>query len=121
MSQKISRRSFNKMSMACFGALGLGAFPAMAANIKVAGIYTQPIQQKWDARLHQGILAAKAAGGIDYVFSEKVANTDYIRVLREYCEGGANLIVGEAFGGEAGAGGDHGTHARSVAHRARLV
>ena len=98
MSQKISRRSFNKMSMACFGALGLGVFPAMAANIKVAGIYTQPIQQKWDARLHQGILAAKAAGGVDYVFSEKVANTDYIRVLREYCEGGANLIVGEAFG-----------------------
>ena len=98
MSQKISRRSFNKISAACVGALGFGVFPAFAANIKVAGIYTQPIQQKWDARLHQGLLAAKAAGGVDYVFSEKVANTDYIRVLREYCEGGAKLIVGEAFG-----------------------
>jgi basic membrane protein A len=98
MSQKISRRSFNKISAACVGALGFGVFPAFAANIKVAGIYTQPIQQKWDARLHLGLLAAKAAGGVDYVFSEKVANTDYIRVLREYCEGGAKLIVGEAFG-----------------------
>lgn len=98
MSQKISRRSFNKISAAVAAALGLGAIPAFAANIKVAGIYTQPIQQKWDARLHQGLLAAKAAGGIEYVFSEKVANTDYIRVLREYCESGVRLIVGEAFG-----------------------
>lgn len=98
MSSKITRRSFNKISAACVGALGMGIFPAFAANIKVAGIYTQPIQQKWDARLHQGLLAAKASSGIDYVFSEKVANTDYIRVLREYCESGAKLIVGEAFG-----------------------
>jgi basic membrane lipoprotein Med (substrate-binding protein (PBP1-ABC) superfamily) len=98
MSSKISRRSFNKLSAACVGALGLGVFPAFAGSIKVAGIYTQPIQQKWDARLHLGLLAAKSAGGIEYVFSEKVANTDYIRVLREYCESGVKLIVGEAFG-----------------------
>ncbi|MFV2031131.1 MAG: BMP family protein [Gammaproteobacteria bacterium] len=98
MSSKISRRSFNKLSAAWAGALGLGVFPAFAGTIKVAGIYTQPIQQKWDARLHLGLLAAKSAGGIEYVFSEKVANTDYIRVLREYCESGVKLIVGEAFG-----------------------
>jgi len=98
MSSQISRRSFNKLSAACVGALGMGIFPAFAGTIKVAGIYTQPIQQKWDARLHLGLLAAKAAGGIEYVFSEKVANTDYIRVLREYCESGVRLIVGEAFG-----------------------
>ncbi|MDH3664654.1 MAG: BMP family protein [Alphaproteobacteria bacterium] len=72
--------------------------PARAETIKVAGIYTQPIQQKWDARLHQGLTAAQEAGEIEYVFSEKVANTDYIRVLREYCESGVRLIVGEAFG-----------------------
>jgi basic membrane protein A and related proteins len=71
---------------------------AVAAKIKVAGIYTQPIQQKWDARLHQALVAAKNAGEIDYVFSEKVANTDYVRVLREYAESGVSLIVGEAFG-----------------------
>ncbi len=71
---------------------------ADAAKIKVAGIYTQPIQQKWDARLHLALEAAEARGDIDYVFSEKVANTDYIRVLREYAESGVALIVGEAFG-----------------------
>lgn len=71
---------------------------AQAAKIKVAGIYTQPIQQKWDARLHQALDKAAKAGEIDYVFSEKVANTDYVRVIREYAESGVNLIVGEAFG-----------------------
>ncbi|MGI9348097.1 MAG: BMP family protein [Gammaproteobacteria bacterium] len=73
--------------------------PAVAADkIKVAGIYTQPIQQKWDARLHLALQRAADEGRIEYVFSEKVANTDYVRVLREYADGGVDLVVGEAFG-----------------------
>lgn len=80
-------------------AAALGTRPAAAQEtIKVAGIYTQPIQQKWDARLHLALQALEDAGEIEYDFSEKVANTDYVRVLREYAEGGARLIVGEAFG-----------------------
>jgi basic membrane lipoprotein Med (substrate-binding protein (PBP1-ABC) superfamily) len=71
---------------------------ALADKIKVAGIYTQPIQQKWDARLHQALVKAEAAGEIEYVFSEKVANTDYVRVMREYADSGVALVVGEAFG-----------------------
>ena len=71
---------------------------ALADTIKVAGIYTQPIQQKWDARLHQALTNAQSRGDIEYVFSEKVSNTDYIRVLREYAESGVDLVVGEAFG-----------------------
>ena len=98
MTTKLSRRSFNLILAATTGATAIGLRPALADTIKVAGIYTQPIQQKWDARLHQGLEAAKAKGEIEYVFSEKVANTDYIRVLREYCESGVKLIVGEAFG-----------------------
>lgn len=93
-----NRRSFNTMLATLAGATALGIKPSSAETIKVAGIYTQPIQQKWDARLHQGLEAAKAKGDIEYVFSEKVANTDYIRVLREYCESGVKLVVGEAFG-----------------------
>lgn len=86
-------------------ALALAAAAAIAATtafaqdkLMVAGIYTQPIQQKWDARLHEALSNAEARGEIEYVFSEKVANTDYIRVLREYAESGVDLIVGEAFG-----------------------
>ncbi|PHR29952.1 MAG: BMP family ABC transporter substrate-binding protein [Desulfotalea sp.] len=75
-------------------------FPGMvvAEKIKVAGIYSQPIQQKWDACLHKALLALEKNGEVEYVFSEKVSNTDYIRVLREYAESGVDLIVGEAFG-----------------------
>ncbi len=93
----ISRRVFLGCA-AMLTALTLGAGGALADKIKVAGIYTQPIQQKWDARLHLALEAAQKAGEIDYVFSEKVANTDYIRVLREYAESGVALVVGEAFG-----------------------
>ena len=71
---------------------------ALAAKIKVAGIYTQPIQQKWDATLHKALVSLSEKGEVEYVFSEKVSNTDYIRVLREYAESGVALIVGEAFG-----------------------
>ena len=98
MNGLITRRNFNLILAGATGASLLGLRTANAETIKVAGIYTQPIQQKWDARLHLGLEAAKAKGEIEYVFSEKVANTDYIRVLREYCESGVKLIVGEAFG-----------------------
>ena len=96
----MKKASSMKVAGLIFGALALllTALPASAAKIKVAGVYTQPIQQKWDAVLHKALGAAAEAGDIEYVFSEKVSNTDYIRVLREYAEGGAKLIVGEAFG-----------------------
>ncbi len=93
------RQVLKSLSIASLAAvLPFAARNALAAKIKVAGIYTQPIQQKWDARLHQALDKAAKAGEIDYVFSEKVANTDYVRVLREYAESGTSLIVGEAFG-----------------------
>ena len=85
-------------SVLAIAVMSFGAMEAIADKLKVAGIYTQPIQQKWDARLHEALDAAQARGDIEYVFSEKVANTDYIRVLREYSASGVDLIVGEAFG-----------------------
>ena len=98
MTTHLTRRSVTGMLGAGLGLGALGVAPAFAGTIKVAGIYTQPIQQKWDARLHQALVKARDGGDIEYKFSEKVANTDYIRVLREYAESGVQLIVGEAFG-----------------------
>lgn len=82
------------------GAAGAaGAAGATEAKIRVAGIYTQSIRQKWVARLHGALRNAEDRGEIEYVFSERVANADYVRVLREYAGSrGADLIVGEAFG-----------------------
>jgi len=98
MTNRISRRTAATLIGAGLGSLLLGSNAWAGKKIKVAGIYTQPIQQKWVGRLHQALVKARDAGAVDYVFSEKVANTDYIRVMREIAESGVALVVGEAFG-----------------------
>jgi len=83
----------------------LGAAPAFAqaAKLKVAAIYTVPVEQQWVSRIDKALKAAVARGEIEYVFSENVANADYERVMRQYAEKGNALIVGEAFAVEAAA------------------
>lgn len=93
----ISRRNLLGAS-ALLPFAGLMPAAARAAEvIKTAAIYTVPVEQQWVSRIHKAATAAKEKGAIEYVFSEKVANTDYERVMREYCEAGHQLIVGEAF------------------------
>lgn len=87
-------------------ALGSGAF-AQAAKIKVAGLHASPVENAWNSRLHDAMLAAAKDGVIDYVFSEGVAGTDYPRAMREYADQGIQLIVGESYAAE--------TEARQVA------
>jgi len=79
--------------------------PAEAADtpIKVAAIYTVPVEQQWVSRIHKALKAAESRGDISYVFSENVANTDYERVMREYSEQGMDLVVGESFAVERAA------------------
>jgi basic membrane protein A len=68
--------------------------------LKVAAIWTVPVEQQWASRLHNALVAAEERGEIEYVFSENITNTDYERVMREYAEQGVKLMVGEAFGVE---------------------
>ncbi len=88
-------------------ALALAAATAGTATaqdaLKVAAIYTVPVEQQWVSRIHKALEAAQARGEVEYSFSENVANTDYERVMREYAEGGAALVVGEAFAVERAA------------------
>jgi len=78
--------------------------PALAqAKLKVAAIYTVPVEQQWVGRIHKALNAAKARGEVEYVFSENVANADYERVMRQYAEAGNALVVGESFAVEAAA------------------
>ncbi len=95
---RLSRRKLIKYagSAAALPLLGAGTVHAKDV-IKTAAIYTVPVEQQWVSRIHKAALTAKERGDIDYTFSEKVANTDYERVMREYCEAGHQLIVGEAF------------------------
>ena len=95
-----SRRN---LLLATGGAAALSAIGTMprrvwaADKIKTAAIYTVPVEQQWVSRIHKAATTAQERGDIEYTFSEKVANTDYERVMREYCEAGHQLIVGEAF------------------------
>ncbi len=85
-------------------ALAATAVPAQAqSKVKVAAIYTVPVEQQWVSRIDKALKAAQARGEIEYVFSENVSNADYERVMRGYAEKGNQLIVGEAFAVEAAA------------------
>ena len=76
---------------------------ALAEKVKVAAVYTLPVEQQWISRIHKALNAADTRGEVDYTFSENVANTDYERVMREYAEQGMHMIVGEVFGLERAA------------------
>jgi len=98
----ISRRTLIKAAgaSAVVAAAGLPNRLLAADPIKVAAIYTVPVEQQWVSRIHKAANAAKERGDIEYVYSENTANNDYERVMREYCEAGYKLILGEVFGVE---------------------
>ncbi|WP_038079820.1 BMP family protein [Thioclava pacifica] len=95
-----SRRAFLLSSLAGAALVGTAPGRALAQDakkLKVAGIYTVPVEQQWVSRIHIAAMAAQDRGDIEYTYSENTANADYPRVMREYAEGGYDLIIGEAF------------------------
>jgi basic membrane lipoprotein Med (substrate-binding protein (PBP1-ABC) superfamily) len=82
---------------------GLIGRAAAQEKLKVAAIYTVPVEQQWVSRIHIAANAAAERGEIEYVFSENTSNSDYERVMREYSEAGHDLIVGEIFAVEEAA------------------
>lgn len=98
----MSRRAFLGSTAAAGALIALGPLRAAAQEpVRVAGIYTVPVEQQWVSRIHAAATAAQERGEIEYAFSENTSNTDYPRVMREYAEQGYGLIVGEIFGVEA--------------------
>lgn len=93
------------LAAAAAAASALLASPAAFAQskMKVAAIYTVPVEQQWVSRIDKALKAAAGRGEVEYVFSENVANADYERVMRQYAEQGNVLIVGESFAVEAAA------------------
>jgi basic membrane protein A len=104
---RINRRALLQHAAVLTGTVatsGLFVGKAFAADtIKVAGIYTQPIEQQWIGRIHKALSESKSRGEIEYSFSERVSNADYERVMRQYAEQGVDLIVGESFAVETAA------------------
>ncbi len=85
------------------GATATLALPAYVRRVhaqsvtKVAAVHMSPVENAWNSRIHLAFQEAAAAGEIEYEFSEGVAPTDYPRAMREYAEGGAQLVWGEAY------------------------
>jgi basic membrane protein A and related proteins len=114
MTYNFNRRQFLIFGSAAFGtSILLKACGASTSNnpaaegspaaapggetVKVAAVYTVPIEQQWVSRIHKAVNAAKERGDVEYVWSESVSNTDYERVMRQYAEAGHQLIIGECF------------------------
>ena len=101
MATPLLRRTL--VAALALGAAWLAGAAQAQEKLKVASVYTVPVEQQWVSRIHQALKAANLRGDISYEWSENVANTDYERVMREYAEAGNQLIVGEVFGVERAA------------------
>ena len=92
----LKRRTVLKGAAAA--SLVLAAPPVIGqTRLKVAGVHASPVENAWNSRMHEAMVEADKEGVIEYTFSEGVSGTDYGRACREYAEGGAQLIVGEAY------------------------
>jgi basic membrane protein A and related proteins len=101
-----NRRAIIGLGLATWGiaVAPRGAFAqGKAKPLKVAAIYTVPIEQQWVSRIHKALKAAESRGEVTYKWSENVANNDYERIMRQYAEEGSDLVVGEIFGVERAA------------------
>jgi basic membrane protein A len=99
----LNRRHTLAATLSAFALAAASGSAFAQAKLKVAAIYTVPVEQQWVSRIDKALKAAVARGEIEYVFSENVSNADYERVMRGYAEKGHQLVVGESFAVEVAA------------------
>lgn len=96
--------AFRLMAMLCVttaAMLSLVVTDAMAQEkLRVAAVFETPIEEPWVNQIHVALKQAEKELGIEYTWSESVKSADFARVMREYAEGGYNLVMGDAFGAE---------------------
>ncbi|MDX1433578.1 MAG: BMP family protein [Gammaproteobacteria bacterium] len=73
---------------------------AEAQKLNVAAVFETPIEEPWVNQIHVALLKAKKELGIEYTWAESVKSADFARVMREFAEGGNQLVMGDAFGAE---------------------
>jgi basic membrane protein A len=92
-----TRRAFIAASLAAM----IGTGPALSAEpLKVAAIFSTPIEEPWVNQIHVALQRAQKELGIDYKWAENVQSSDYQRVLRQFARDGYRLITGDAFAAE---------------------
>ena len=113
-NNRAARHPLAALALALAGALALascggqadgpaasaGAPAAGDATLRVAAVFETPIEEPWVNQIHVALVKARDELGIEYTWSESVKSADFARVMREYSEGGYQLIMGDAFGAE---------------------
>jgi basic membrane protein A and related proteins len=86
------------------GGLAVAAFGSQAAlaqdKMKVAAIFSTPIEEPWVNQVHEALLKAQDELGVEYKWAESVPSADYARVLRQFARDGYTMISGDAFAAE---------------------
>ncbi len=99
----LTRRSLLTTATGLCGYLVTAGGPGMvhaAAAPNVAAIFSVPVTQKWNGIVHRALLNAVIRGEINYHYVDDVGSGDYESVFRQFSEGAADLVVGDAFAHE---------------------
>lgn len=97
----LSRRNVLELGALSLAAAMLpGSALAQDKKLKVAAIFATPTEEPWVHQIHVALQRAEKELGIEYKWSEKVQTADFSRVMREYAQGGYELVLGDAFAAE---------------------
>ena len=99
---KMNRRSMMVVlgSAGALAAAGNRRVLAQAKPMRIRGLFETPMEEPFVTQLHLAMTRAAKEDALDYKYSELVKAGDFSRVLREWCEDGVELIVGDAYGTE---------------------
>ena len=98
---KPARRTMLGLALAALAAFGMAPDASLAQDkMKVAAIFSTPIEEPWVNQIHEALLKAQEELGVEYKWAEHVGSADYQRVLREFARDGYPLIMGDAFAAE---------------------
>lgn len=89
--------SFFMLLIVCVLSFAAASEAKAIKDLKVAGFFQTAIEEPWDGAIHVALLKKQKELGFTYEFAEKTGASDIERVLREYCERGFDIIVGDAF------------------------
>ncbi len=83
-----------------FAAVVIPGAAVAQEKMKIAAIFSTPIEEPWVNQVHEALLKSEEELGTEYTWAESVPSADYARVLREFARDGYKVISGDAFAAE---------------------